>query len=389
MDGLEPMDVDHQAQSRAPRLLGDTDIAAIIAAIREDQPGSSASAQTPASNPSFVRKGYASQFEFNDSVMKNLTKINKNGLRREDEDLLQAAIELIKVRNETLKIADKHPGVFSFLDSKKQAEAVKSSDPFLSEFLEQVHKEEKATKKKRPSLPESSSQPFRGRESAWRPDSRFFSYNQSSDLILVWNDRDMEIASRLANLTRNTAKTDRKDQGVFVSCAGTRDIGEMSVQEGSKLVANGAVKEVAHSQRSDIFVHPLSVAEGKKLRLVLDLSYLNKNECDKISQDIRRDLKDFGWFEAKEKSEWRPNRIERAERILWRMLREKAPSLHTRMRWEGSLASMSLVISDKDKRRSRAITTAVAEAQSSVGVRSPQDLTLFNQRLRGQDIPFG
>ncbi|KAK5984481.1 hypothetical protein GCK32_008686 [Trichostrongylus colubriformis] len=151
---MEPMDVEHQ-EPRTTRMLGNKDIAAIIAAIK-DQPGSSISAQAPTPNPTFGRKGYASQYEFNESVIKKLSNISKMGMRKDDEELLQSAMDLIKVLNETLKIADKHPGVFSFLDSKKQAEAVKSSDPFLSEFLEQVHKEEKTAKKKGPPIPETS-----------------------------------------------------------------------------------------------------------------------------------------------------------------------------------------------------------------------------------------
>ncbi|VDO94089.1 unnamed protein product, partial [Haemonchus placei] len=125
-------------------------------------------------------------------------------------------------------------------------------------------------------------------------------------------------------------------------------------------------------------------AEGKGVALYLDDEFIwasSRAECS------AKDTKKFGWFGAKDKSQWNPSaktkwlgfeidlnkfeisisrdRIERANAILCRMLREKAPSLLLRMRWEGSLASMSLVISDKDRRRTRAITTAIAKAQSS------------------------
>ncbi|KAK5967882.1 hypothetical protein GCK32_007410 [Trichostrongylus colubriformis] len=44
------------------------------------------------------------------------------------------------------------------------------------------------------------------------------------------------------------------------------------------LITDGAVKEVVNPQVTNLFVHPLSVAEGKKLRLVLELSSLNKTD---------------------------------------------------------------------------------------------------------------
>ncbi|KAK5983234.1 Zinc knuckle, partial [Trichostrongylus colubriformis] len=171
---------EQRAEPRRERLLADTDIAAIIAALREDQPSSSK--QVTAPTPSFVRKGYGSQYEFNTSLLQKLSRLNRAGLRKEDEEIIQATVEMINVRNETLKIADKHPGVFSFLEGKKQAEAVKSSDPFLSEFLEQVQKEEKRTniKKKRSFSPVAPSRPFPGRESAWRPDPRPSRYTPRS-----------------------------------------------------------------------------------------------------------------------------------------------------------------------------------------------------------------
>ncbi|KAK5985976.1 reverse transcriptase [Trichostrongylus colubriformis] len=282
------------------------------------------------------------------------------------------------------------------------------------------------------------------------------------------------------------------------------------------LISNGAIKEVANPQVANLFVHPLSVAEGRKLRLVLDLSSLNKyvtkeyvkfddmakiqhllpwngfmttfdlksgyhhvriaeqsqnflgfswnskffkftvlpfglssaphiftkilrplikkwrgegkgvaiylddgliwansrSGCKATSEGIRKELKEFGWFEAEQKSVWSPSskatwlgfdidlnsfeisiskdRIEGASSTLQRMLQDRAPSLHARMRWEGSLASMSLVISDNDKRRTRAITTAIAEAQSSecalsyrwsLSTKEKRDIYFWSERL--------
>ncbi|KAK6022314.1 hypothetical protein OSTOST_11995, partial [Ostertagia ostertagi] len=166
MGDEEPMEVD-QLEQRPARLLGDSDIAAIIAAMKVEQ--ISTSALSSASSPSFVRKGYASQYEFNMSITHSLSQMIRNGMRKENEEILESTLT-------SIKIADKHPGVFSFLDSKKQAEAIKPSSPFLSEYLEKIQKEGEKVKKKRGSSPGPVSQPFRGRDSVWRPDSRSFSY---------------------------------------------------------------------------------------------------------------------------------------------------------------------------------------------------------------------
>nr|CDJ98099.1 RNA-directed DNA polymerase (reverse transcriptase) domain containing protein [Haemonchus contortus] len=336
MDDNEPTH-NKQRDPASSRLLGGSDIAAIIAAMKADQPSSS----TQTAVPSFARKGYASQYEFNVSLMQNLSRISKKDLRKEDEEILEATVSLIKVRNETLKIADKHPGVFPFIDNKKQAEAIKSSDIFLSEFLEKVQKEGEKSKKKRTSSPGSAGQPFGGRESAWRPDSRISGYAPRYKSY----QQPMERYGYRRNFTPRTPyqkyrkdKPDRPRSPVF--CADTKDIGGTNVQTGngeyypgsihdhismwttlepnalvldtivngytipfdeapeppprvgnrksardnaefvdsniSELMASGAIERVPRNLSSDLMIHPLSVAEGKKLRLVLDLSSLNR-----------------------------------------------------------------------------------------------------------------
>ncbi|KAK5976021.1 hypothetical protein GCK32_007334 [Trichostrongylus colubriformis] len=250
MEQDEPMDTGQRSEPSGERLLRDSDIAAIIAAIKEDQPSSSTQATTP--NPSFNRKGYGSQYEFNISLLQKLNRLNRAGMEKKDDELIKAILEMINVRNETLKIADKHPGVFSFLESKKQAEAVKSSNPFLSEFLEQVQKEEKRTKKTRSSSPGTTNRPFEGgnRHGASIPDHTNTCRGLST--TPTWTTRDFDTASRLARLTRDSAETSLRDE---------KNIDVTSVQIRNKLITNGAVKEVPESQ--NLMIHPLSVAEGE------------------------------------------------------------------------------------------------------------------------------
>ncbi|KAK6057122.1 hypothetical protein COOONC_05364 [Cooperia oncophora] len=454
--------------------------------------------------------------------MQSLIKINRNGMRKEDDEIVQTVLNAVKVRNETLKIADKHPGVFSFLDSKKQAEASK------------YRRKRRRLKRRERRLLKAQIGPFvvgtrRGdpipAPLATPPDS-----SHTSPVI----DKEIDAFSRLKRLTKSTAEKNSIAAKPLFHMRSRRSLERrMSKQEmvnitqvqftitslcgrlsnlialvldtilygytipfdeapeppssvenrksalnnakfvddtNSELVTNGAVQIVARSQPMDLMIHPLSVAEGKKLRLVLDLSYLNRyvtkehvkfddlervkhllppggymtsfdlksgyhhirvaqrsqrylgfewvlpfrpflrpthihqiapainplmdgliwgcsrEECERVSKDIRKDLKSFVWFEAEGKCNWLPaaetkwlgfvinlksyeisismDRTEKALAILKRMLFERAPSLHTRMRWMGTLASLSIVISDLNKRQSRAMTASVAEAQS-------------------------
>ncbi|RCN41204.1 hypothetical protein ANCCAN_12842 [Ancylostoma caninum] len=62
---------------------------------------------------------------------------------------------------------------------------------------------------------------------------------------------------------------------------------------------------------------------------------------------------------------------------------------------DGSSLSRSAIgcqkrnVNDKEKRRSRAVETAVAHAQSNSGVLSPAESTLLKLHQYGHDIPFG
>ncbi|KAK6046571.1 hypothetical protein COOONC_15923 [Cooperia oncophora] len=405
-------------------------------------------------------------------------------------DYEELVAHAIKVRNETLKIADKHPGVFSFIDSKKRTELVKSADPFLSEFLEQVQKEEKRVKKKRTTFPASSSQPFRGRDSTWRPDSGLSNTCQETSLTSAWSAADTETAWRLARLTRNSGEASPRDLEVVLPLRFTitslcgmalepnalvldtiingYTIPFETVLEPLPRVENRKSARMNAAFKSLFAINSFStlcVAEGKKLRLVLDLSALNRiltrehvkfddlarvqhlspregfmttfdlkggyhhirfcpsvwqlrliflQKClDPLVRKWRGEGKGVAMYLddgliwpvpgtnakeyqplletisdvlAEDKCRWFPTtrtiwlgyaidlkqfeisisveRIDRAIVLLRRMLKERAPSLHTRLRWTGTLASMSLVISDQDKRQSRSVATEVAAAQS-------------------------
>ncbi|KAK5969031.1 Ribonuclease HI [Trichostrongylus colubriformis] len=59
-------------------------------------------------------------------------------------------------------------------------------------------------------------------------------------------------------------------------CAEEKDTGPRNAQKVDKLLSTGAIQETGCDSHSLLHIHPLSVAKGRKLRLVLDLSHLNK-----------------------------------------------------------------------------------------------------------------
>ncbi|KAK6043417.1 hypothetical protein COOONC_19080 [Cooperia oncophora] len=73
------------------------------------------------------------------------------------------------------------------------------------------------------------------------------------------------------------------------------------------------------------------------------------------------------------------DRTQKPLAILERMLFERAPSFHIRMRWMGTLASMSIVISDLNERQSRAMTASVDVVQQ----RKEGDILLDRQPNNG------
>uniref|UniRef100_A0A183GCH2 Reverse transcriptase domain-containing protein n=1 Tax=Heligmosomoides polygyrus TaxID=6339 RepID=A0A183GCH2_HELPZ len=69
----------------------------------------------------------------------------------------------LNVRNDTLKIADEHPEVFQYLETKSKADSLQSTDPKLSEFVDSIKKRDEEQTKKR--MIAATFQPFvRGKQ---------------------------------------------------------------------------------------------------------------------------------------------------------------------------------------------------------------------------------
>ncbi|CAJ0597675.1 unnamed protein product [Cylicocyclus nassatus] len=102
------------------------------------------------SAPTFKREGYARQHDFNLSIVRKLVPLQDC---QEVGAVISSVIQDLTVRNETLKIADGHPGVFQFLDNKNKSESLRVTDPRLSEFLESVKPKEESTSRKRKAVP--------------------------------------------------------------------------------------------------------------------------------------------------------------------------------------------------------------------------------------------
>nr|CDJ93899.1 unnamed protein product [Haemonchus contortus] len=152
---------------------------------------------------------------------------------------------------------------------------------------------------------------------------------------------DTGVISRLARLTRSTVRTNQTGQEAPVFCADTKDIGGTNVQTGNELMASGAIERVPRILSSDLMIHPLSVAEDRSAR-----------EYQTTSKTKSKDS-----VYSK---------------------RKKSPT-----------GSQETRLNDEDKKRSRTMSTSVAEAQSRTGAHSRQGLMLFSQQVLGQDIPCG
>ncbi|CAJ0608350.1 unnamed protein product [Cylicocyclus nassatus] len=134
--------------------------------------------------------------------------------------IIASVVQDLTVRNETLKIADEHPGVFQFLDNKSKSDLLKVTDPRLSEFLEAVKpKEESTTRKRKLGQPAA---PFR---------------------------------------CRHVTKTEGR---VSAESAGRKDIGGGNAHATNELLSTGAVQKVAPHQVPSLHIHPLSVATDSR-----------------------------------------------------------------------------------------------------------------------------
>ncbi|KAK6725596.1 hypothetical protein RB195_004113 [Necator americanus] len=256
------------------------------------------------SKPVFTKPGLARQFEFNSSVLNILTPLME--WAPDDFDIrsnLFRAITLLTQRNELLTIADTDPDVFDFYDQHAKAESMQTTNPILAAFFKRKRKR----KKKR--NPQSRAQQ-RGRLGGTRtclPVSHFVSWggkiHSNKDSRGVQGPTVTTVAA--SAISRETVKDLQNSENVFTSfflhsrCDFERLLPKcieapklMWVRENSssayenykfvddeieKLLASGAILEVDFQLRHSIRVNPLSVAKGKKSRLILDLSALNKS----------------------------------------------------------------------------------------------------------------
>ncbi|CAJ0592617.1 unnamed protein product [Cylicocyclus nassatus] len=110
------------------------------------------------------------------------------------------------------------------------------------------------------------------------------------------------------------------------------------------------------------------------------------HECELAVAKIRDDLSRAGFFVAEDKCSWRPlqkmtwlghvidlegytlditpARKEKASALATRLLNLRGVSLHERLKWQGTIASMHLVIPPGHKKRWKAVVAAIAEKQS-------------------------
>ncbi|KAK6036610.1 reverse transcriptase [Cooperia oncophora] len=271
------------------------------------------------------------QYEFNNTIISKLSSLQNV---QECSTVISDVIQDLAVRNETLIIADSHPQVFQFLDSKIKSDSLKSMDPRLSEFMESIRKKEQEGSRKRKS---SSPQPFRGKEAAWRPasfarrpptsywsrpyaDRRPYSYagrdippTRSTREFprKIEESRPVTVAEEKATGPKNARKTTSEFLAGSIHCfhtewlalepsklvsttvlngyslplysipskpanSGNRKSALMHKdfvnKEITELLSTGAIQEVSIGACNSLHVHPLSVGQ----RLVLDLSHLNK-----------------------------------------------------------------------------------------------------------------
>ncbi|PIO60977.1 reverse transcriptase [Teladorsagia circumcincta] len=209
---MEERDV-HEDVFDAVIRLDPRDLNAIIQAVKADTPSTS---KLPSTTCSFKREGFGRQFDFNNDVIQKLTPLQSiEGVTATVSDVIQD----LTVRNETLKIADSYPQVFNFLDIKKKSEALKTMD---------------------------------------------------SKLGVTYYPRVTQGNSG-TSIKRMRTEGDR-----LAISAEEKATGPKNAQEINKLLSTGAIREVLCDSQQQLHIHPLSVAKGKKLRLVLDLSHLNQ-----------------------------------------------------------------------------------------------------------------
>ncbi|KAK6045598.1 hypothetical protein COOONC_16897 [Cooperia oncophora] len=187
-----------------------------------------------------------SSSSFNEEIMDIIRPVINVAKEGEIKERLENAVSLLSARNELLVVADGDVSVFAFYDQQKKAETTK--DPILVEFL----------KKKR-----------KRKQRRNRHENRTIS---GLSHLLSTCPREHEVTpkwSSKALLTDLEWNFVLQAEGPQVrTCAISAD------DQIQSLLGSNAISVCTNTQ--GIRINPLSVAEGKKLRLILDLSDLNK-----------------------------------------------------------------------------------------------------------------
>ncbi|GMT23284.1 hypothetical protein PFISCL1PPCAC_14581, partial [Pristionchus fissidentatus] len=259
--------------------------------------------------PPLTRAGFSKQAEFNCSVLNRLEQARK------DPSLIDGLIETIKERNAALTMADKNPKLLEVMETARAFEgSASATSPLMQAMVLAQSLANQNERKRRATSP--LPQPFRTRASA---------YGQAGAQF-----------TRMPSLIINIPMADNR--------LSARREAEFVRSEVARLLASGAIERCPFPR----VVSPLSVAQGKKLRLIHDLSALN------LGYEI--DLRE-GTVRVSE------DRISKALERLVLLREEDSPSVRDRNRAVGSLMSASLVLGDSATLLSRSLLQCIAESQ--------------------------
>ncbi|GMR31805.1 hypothetical protein PMAYCL1PPCAC_02000, partial [Pristionchus mayeri] len=267
--------------------------------------------------PPLTRVGFARQADFNTSVL------NKLELAKRDPSSIDSIIELLKERNSLLALADKNPKILEAVDAARMVEGAASSSNsamiqavLIAQSLSSAQAAPPDRKRRATSPLPSMFQPFQGGAPAFGPGAKFIPRPQS-------------LFGGYAGYAHQRSTEVHKQ---FV------------VEEVGRLLKSGAIELCTRPA----VISPLSVAEGKKLRLIHDLSELNLGYCI--------DLK-CGTVSVS------GDRVASALERLAHLREVESPTVRDRNCAIGSLMSMTLILGDTATLLSRNLLSTVGKAQ--------------------------
>ncbi|GMR41399.1 hypothetical protein PMAYCL1PPCAC_11594, partial [Pristionchus mayeri] len=284
-------------------------------------------------SPVLTRVGFSKQAEFNTSVLNRLEYAKK------DPAVIDSVIDMIKERNSILVLADKNPKVLEALDAVKMMEGAAGSSNsamiqavLIAQSLSSSQSSHPDRKRRVASPLPMLSQPFRAGAPAFGSGARF--YQRPQPLFGSFDNRRGSIAHR-----------------------------DFVMKEVGNLLKTGAI-ELCSKPR---VISPLSVAEGKKLRLILDLSALNLGYCI----DLRCGTVSVSG-----------DRVASALERLAHLREVESPTVRDRNCAIGSLMSMTLILGDTATLLSRSLLSTVGKAQQ-IGLPSSTPIPL-SQAEKGE-----